>query len=114
MKIDDYMFGRMKIGDRVFSDDLIILPDGRIKDSWWRKQGHSICLEDLEGCLEPLPEVIVLGLGYSSCMKVPGSVRQELEKQGVKLVDLDTSSAVREYNKLQEKHRVLGAFHLTC
>ncbi|MCL5037108.1 MAG: MTH938/NDUFAF3 family protein [Chloroflexi bacterium] len=114
MKIDEYSFGRMRIGEKIYNSDLVILPDGRVVDSWWRKEGHSLCTADLEGFLEPAPEIIIVGLGAYSCMEIPGGVRADLEKPGTKLISADTASAVKEYNNLHDKRRLLGAFHLTC
>jgi hypothetical protein len=42
LKINGYSFGRMIVGEREFTSDLILHSDGRIQDNWWRSQGHSL------------------------------------------------------------------------
>ncbi len=40
MNIDSYAFGNIVIDGMRFTSDLIIYPDGRIVDGWWRQSGH--------------------------------------------------------------------------
>jgi len=44
--IKRYVFGKMVVGNKVFTHDIIILPD-RIISDWWRKEGHRLQLDDL-------------------------------------------------------------------
>lgn len=37
------------------SRDVILLPD-RVVPEWWRKEGHSLVLEDLDEVIDELPE----------------------------------------------------------
>jgi hypothetical protein len=39
--IESSAFGVMTIDGRTFSSDLIIFPDGSVKDRWWRQRGHT-------------------------------------------------------------------------
>jgi hypothetical protein len=47
-------------------------------------------------------------------MEVPESTRQALLEQGIETVAAPTDRAVKYYQRLQEKKRTVGAFHLTC
>jgi len=58
--IESYAFGRMDVDGRPYTSDLIIFAD-RINDSWWRKTGHKLCLEDIEDVFKEKPEVLVIG-----------------------------------------------------
>jgi hypothetical protein len=42
--------------------DLIVLPNPVVSD-WWRREGHSLAMEDLDEVLDELPERLVLGVG---------------------------------------------------
>lgn len=45
--IESYTFGRMTVNGKHYSADLIIYPNGRLQDSWWRKEGHRLQLADI-------------------------------------------------------------------
>ena len=63
--IEDYSFGRMTIDGQAYTSDLIVYPDGRIQDSWWRGAGHRLCVEDIQSLIDSEPDVIVAGTGMS-------------------------------------------------
>src|ERR1035437_2416394 len=46
--------------------DLIVLPD-RVLTNWWRRDGHSLVLEDLAEVLDELPERLTVGIGARGC-----------------------------------------------
>ena len=46
MNIEDYRFGRVVIDGRAYTSDVIVFPD-RVKDNWWRNEGHELCPADL-------------------------------------------------------------------
>ena len=67
--IDSYEFGAAVIDGRRYSSDVIIYPD-RVKDDWWRKEGHRLCIDDLGDVVENKPDVIVVGMGDPGLMRV--------------------------------------------
>ena len=112
--IDEYSFGRIVIDGKTYRHDVIVFPD-RVKSDWWRKEGHSLRLEDLEEVLRDPPEVLVIGTGYVGLMRVPREVREKLEEMGIRVVVEKTGKAYRTFNKLlSEGRRVVAALHLTC
>ena len=112
--IDEYSFGRIVIDGKTYRQDVIVFPD-RVKPNWWRREGHSLCLEDLEEVLRDPPEVLVVGTGYLGLMRVPREVREKLEEMGIRVVVEKTGKAYRTFNKLlSEGRRVAAALHLTC
>ena len=112
--IEDYGFGRIVIDGKTYRQDVIVFPD-RVKPNWWRKEGHSLCLEDLKDVLEDPPEVLVVGTGYAGLMRVPREVREKLEEMGIRVVVEKTGKAYRTFNRLlSEGRRVVAALHLTC
>ncbi|MFQ6034556.1 MAG: Mth938-like domain-containing protein [Sedimentisphaerales bacterium] len=114
MRIDSYSFGVMKVGGSEYRGDLIVFPD-KVKSGWWRKQGHSLAIEDLEDVLAFKPEVLVIGKGASGLMDVPASTQKTLQEAGIEVIAENTSQAWSIFNEQMEKGRkVAGAFHLTC
>jgi hypothetical protein len=112
-KIESYRFGEIVINGERHTSDVIIFPD-RVRDRWWRKEGHNLATEDLEEVLVAAPEALVIGQGSVGCMSVPAETRQLLEKAGIKVVAQRTSEACDTYNRLREKQKVVAALHLTC
>ncbi len=44
--IDSYHFGQIVVNGKNYSSDVVIFPD-RVRDNWWRKTGHQLCVEDI-------------------------------------------------------------------
>lgn len=113
MKITDYSFGRITIDGRTYTSDVILLPDN-VHDGWWRKEGHSLSIEDLEEVVSARPEVLVVGTGAYGRMVVPEETRRWLEAQGIEVRIAPTAEATALLNELLVGGNVAGAFHLTC
>jgi hypothetical protein len=112
--IESYIFGRMVIDGKEYSSDVIILPN-RAKDSWWRKRGHSLLVEDVEEFIRKTkPEVIVLGTGKYGALEVLSETKEYLSTRGIDLIAEKTDEACKTYNRLAQTKKVLGAFHLAC
>ena len=45
----------------------------RVVSNWWRRDGHSLVLEDLEEVLDELPERLIVGMGAQSFATVKGA-----------------------------------------
>jgi hypothetical protein len=112
--IESYSFGRIKIKGRTYTSDVIVFPN-RVLADWWRKEGHSLDVDDLQEVFSQSPRYLVVGLGASSCMRIPPSTREELHKRGIDLIALDTSAACEKFNELLRAGKdVVAALHLTC
>jgi len=111
--IDSCQFGLIVVNGKRYSSDVIIFPDSVI-DSWWRKRGHQLCLEDIAEVMTENPEVLVVGTGASGLVKVLPEVKQSLDAQGIKLIVEPTSEACQIYNQLCHSQKVVAALHLTC
>ena len=112
--IEDYQFGSITVGGKTYNHDVIIHADEILNDAWWRVEGHSIAIEDLEDFPEKF-EVLVIGNGASGACEVPAEIVDFFKKKGSKVIVQITSEATQTYNKLLlEGKDVVGAFHLTC
>jgi hypothetical protein len=114
--IEFYDFGVMVVNGKRYTSDLIVFPE-TVLSGWWRRKGHEVCVEDLKEVFNktPLPEVLVIGTGYSGLVKVLPEVEKALRERGVKLITQPTSEAYKIFNELlRDGKRVVGAFHLTC
>ncbi len=111
-RLRDYSFGRIVVDGEEHTRDLIVLPD-RVVADWWRREGHSLALEDLEDVREELPERLILGCGAHGQLKPDPAVIEALERHGVEVEALDTAAAVQRYGESDER-RTAAALHLTC
>lgn len=114
--VEEYRFGRVKIGGRVYTRDIVFTPRRVLDDSWWRREGHRLYWEDLEPYIrEASPGTVIVGTGYEGMMKVDHTVIEALRSLGIELLAAPTREAVKVYNKLAEEGAdVLAALHLTC
>jgi hypothetical protein len=114
MRIESYRFGLMKVDGVEYGQDLVVFPD-KIRSKWWRKQGHSLSVEDLQDVIKFKPEVLVVGAGASGLMEVPASTIKALQDEGMEVIAQNTGQACNTFNEQTEKgKKVVGAFHLTC
>lgn len=114
MRISAYEFGTIAIDDSSYNSDVIIVPEGVI-DSWWRKQGHLLQVDDVVAIVQAKPDIVVIGTGYYGRMRVTQETRQYLRDQGIEVREAKTPDAVQEFNDLQKQcARIVAALHLTC
>jgi hypothetical protein len=111
-RLEDYSFGRVTVDGSEETRDLIVLPE-RVVTNWWRREGHSLAMEDLDEVIDALPERLILGVGaYGQLHPDPGVIA-ELERRGIAVECLRTEEAVRRYGQLDERSTA-AALHLTC
>lgn len=112
--INAYDFGSIIVNGKEYTKDIIIYPDGHIKDSWWRKYGHRLSDEDLTDLIESGPEIIIAGTGAYGLMRPEEGLKNRLQKNGIEFKSAPSGDAIKLYNELYEKKRVGACFHLTC
>ena len=111
--IDSYQFGLIVINGKNYTSDVIIFSD-RVKDSWWRKTRHELCLKDIAEVMTENPEVLVVGTGESGLMQVLPEVEQAAQAQDIKVIRQTTDKACQTYNQLCRSQKAVAALHLTC
>ena len=115
IRINEYHFGRMIIGGKEYTSDLIIYPDGRIEDNWWRRQGHLLQPDDLTTVMNAGPGKLIVGTGAYGMMRVSEAVLNQCEKKRINLEIYPTSEASNKFNAAVGSNIILTAcFHLTC
>jgi hypothetical protein len=104
----------MVIDGQSYTADLIIYPDGEVRDPWFRKKGHRLSKEDIAGLIEAGPEVIVAGTGVRGRVIPEKDLGRRLRHMGIAFFAVPNSEAVALYNELSSKKRAGACFHLTC
>jgi hypothetical protein len=111
-ELSDYSFGSLRVDGEEHTRDLIVLPE-RVVPDWWRREGHSLAIEDLDPVIDDLPERLILGCGAHGRLEPPDAVLNELRDRGVEVEAMPTAEAVRRYGEL-DPERTAAALHLTC
>jgi hypothetical protein len=114
-RIENYSPGRVFVDGVELNRDVIVLPN-RVHRNWWRRDGHSLVMQDLDDVLDELPERLIVGCGHSSRLEPDPSVIEALATRGVKVEALPTGDAVARYEELEGRDpaAVAAALHLTC
>lgn len=111
--IEEYSFGRIRINGQDYRSDVIVFPD-HVQSDWWRVDGHSLVMEDLETVLGAKPETLIVGRGADGRMKIPDETRRAIEEAGISVLAHRTEQAVQVYNQMRQRGSVVAALHLTC
>jgi hypothetical protein len=111
-RLESYSFGRIVVDGEEQTRDLIVLPH-RVLTNWWRREGHSLVIDDLREVEDELPQKLILGTGAHGRLQPSRAVIEELERRGIDVEALHTEQAVRRYGELDEQ-RTAAALHLTC
>jgi hypothetical protein len=114
-RIEGYSPGRVTVDGVEHSRDVIVLPE-RVVADWWRRDGHSLAIEDLDGVLDELPDRLIVGCGYAGRLRPSEAVTEALRRRGTELEALRTEDAVARYEELADQNpaAVAAALHLTC
>ena len=111
-RIGHYEFGRIVVDGREETKDLLVLPD-RVVRNWWRRDGHTLVLDDLVEVLDELPSHLVVGTGADGRMRPDPDTILQLQQRGVTVEALPTAQAVRRFGEL-DPTGAAAALHLTC
>jgi hypothetical protein len=110
--LERYEFGHVTIDGREETRDVIVLPDRVVRD-WWRKDGHSLVLDDLADVVDELPARLLVGTGAYGRLTPEPSTLETLRRRGVEVEVLPTAEAVERYRDLDPR-TTAAALHLTC
>jgi len=112
--IESYSFGDMVIDGRRITSDLIIYPNGRIQDGWWRSRGHTLIRKDIQQLVDSGPEMIIVGMGVNGLMKPEPGLDKWIQKLGIQYMAGPNGKAVAWYNRRYSSGKIGACFHLTC
>ena len=111
--IESYEFGKIVIAGKTYHTDVIVYPD-RVDAKWWRKQGHSLDVEDIQEVFDANPDTIIVGTGQPGMMQVPRNTLEETKTRKITMKIMPTEQACKEYNRIASEQRVIACLHLTC
>lgn len=114
LTIETSSFGLIIIDGRQYTSDLVIYPDGRVEDTWWRRSSHRLSIEDIDKLVASGPQVIVVGTGVNGLLIPESGLNKKLAEKGIEIIALPNTKAIDHFNRLSSQKRVGACFHLTC
>jgi len=118
MKLEYPAFGRIVVDGRTYEHDIVVYPSGRVekRKKWLSKAkhgtSHMLDPEELREYLMEDFDVLIVGTGYCGYLSLLPESRELVKDREVH--ELPTGEAVRLFNELNGKRKVLGIFHVTC
>ena len=110
--IESFSFGQITIDGKTYYSDVVIYPD-HVQSEWWRKEGHSLTVEDVDKLLATKPDILMVGTGYGG-LKVTLETENHIKSMGIKLIVQETEKICKKFNELSKSHKVIAALHLSC
>jgi hypothetical protein len=114
LTIETSSFGLIVIDGRQYTSDLVIYPDGRVEDTWWRRSSHWLSMDDIDKLVASGPEVIIVGTGVNGLLTPEPGLNKMLSDKGIEVIALPNPKAIDHFNGLSSKKKVGACFHLTC
>lgn len=112
--ISSVKFGSITIDGRVYEHDVIVTWDGKIKAAETETR-HSIGTKELSQLILERPDIIVIGTGQNSLMKISPEVAKIADEKKLKIIEKPTQEAVKEFSELAHLgKKVVAYLHLTC
>jgi len=112
--IDSCSFGQLVVDGCTYTSDLIIYPDGRVLDGWWRERGHRLSLDDIARLVARRPDIIIAGTGVNGLMQPAPDLAENLERRGIRFLAAPNDQAAAAYNAHCTVRRTAAGFHLFC
>jgi hypothetical protein len=112
-KIDSTSFGIIIVDGREYKHDIIIDYKGKIKEAK-TKIRHLFSKDEFEELAKENPEIIIVGNGQYSAMKIDEEVKKIAKERKIELIILPTPKAIEKFNELVESKKVCAYLHVTC
>lgn len=100
--INHYSYNTIVINDTPYNTDVVILPDGRIRDWPTESDAHDLAPENFMGLITDGVTGVIIGRGFHSQASLSEETRnflRQVEAGGIPIHFLATTDAVNLYNK---------------
>jgi hypothetical protein len=114
--VDGTSFGRITIGGRVYTHDVVLTPAGQVADRWTvlanPAGSHVLAEEDAEYLAAQGAARVIVGTGQYGALRLSEDAEACFRQHGCEVTVAPTPEAIALYNAATEP--VTGMFHLTC
>ena len=117
-RIDSFNFGFIVVDEKQYSRDIIILPDGSVKErnpGKGRLGSHTIAKNEIESLVREQPDIILIGIGVQGMARLARDAEFYLQEPDLNLTLLPSPQAVKKYNQhTEDGEKVAALIHVTC
>ncbi|HSW58807.1 MAG TPA: MTH938/NDUFAF3 family protein [Dehalococcoidales bacterium] len=117
-KIEAFNFGFIVIDEKQYNHDVVILPDGIIKDrspGKGRLGSHSITRGEIESLVQLKPDIILVGTGVEGMARLARDAERYVFEPDCNLTLLPSAEIVKKFNQhVQDGEKVAALIHITC
>lgn len=117
-RIDSFNFGFIMVDDKQYAQDIIILPDGTVKErnsGKGRLGSHSIARSEIEALTRVQPDIILIGTGVHGMARLARDAEYYLIEPDINLLLMTSTQAVKKYNQyIEDGEKVAALIHITC
>jgi hypothetical protein len=114
--VDGTSFGRITIGGRVYTHDVVLTPAGEVADRWTvlanPAGSHRVAEEDAKYLAAQGAPRVIIGTGQYGALRLSKEAEALFRRQGCEVTLVPTPEAIELYNAATEP--VTALFHLTC
>lgn len=110
LRIDKFSFGKIKVNGKEYRQDVFVTNESVEK----RQSSHTITRDDIDKALLIEPDFILIGKGTTGRVEIPEEIRGLVAKNNIELIEGRTTDVIEYFNKLKNKSKIVGIFHLTC
>ena len=119
MSFQSYSFGRIVFDNIEYESDIYVTTLGSVKERseyCYEKfgTGHVLSKKEIQDNIDKDTELLIVGLGASSRMKIQEDALDWLKQSNIKVIAGDTLSATKTFNKIYREKKTFGIFHITC
>jgi hypothetical protein len=116
--IDSFNFGFIVVDGKQYAHDVIILPDGTVKErnpGKGRLGSHSIARNEIESLTRLQPDIILIGTGVQGMARLAHDAEFYLTEPDLNITLLQSPQIVKKYNQYAEGgEKVAALIHVTC
>ena len=117
-KIDSFNFGFIVVDEKQYSHDVIILPDGTVKEragGKGRLGSHTISRSEMETLAKAAPDVILIGTGFQGMARLAHDAEFFKMEPGLDITMEPSPQVVKKFNQhIEDGEKVAALIHVTC
>ncbi|MGB3128881.1 MAG: MTH938/NDUFAF3 family protein [Dehalococcoidia bacterium] len=118
VRIESLSFGSITVGGKRYRRDVILLPDGTVKQrkgGFWIFGSHSFKKNEIEELSRAGAEEIMIRTGTNSKAGLSNEAKSYVGQAQLQLYTLPSHEAVPEFNHLVDLGKKVAAIiHITC
>lgn len=112
--ISSFKFGSITINRKKYEHDVTVTWQGKVKVAQLSTK-HLFGEDEIMQLVFERPEIIIVGTGTDSCVKLAPEVSKFTDEKDIALMDMPTKHAIKEFNQLARAgEKVIAYIHVTC